>query len=75
VNLKELRQRTGLRAEDVAAEIGVAYSTIRNWEQGRTVPTLGVFQMQKLTQLYECNLDELAQAVREAQDREIASSP
>lgn len=73
MNLKELRQRAGLRAEDVATNLGVAYSTVRNWEQGRTVPTLGIFQTEKLIQLYKCSFEDLVRAVKEVQDKAIAS--
>jgi putative transcriptional regulator len=73
MDLKQLRQNAGLRAEEVAATLGVAYSTIRNWEQGRTIPTLGIFQIQKLAQMYECSLDDLASAVKETQNKLIAS--
>jgi len=37
--LKELRARTKLSQSDFAALLGVELSTLRNWEQGRRVPT------------------------------------
>jgi len=73
MDLKKLRQNAGLRVEEVAASLGVAYSTVRNWEQGRTIPTLGIFQTQKLAQMYNCTLDDLANAVQKAQNKAIAS--
>ncbi len=72
MGLKELRQKAGLRAEDVAISLGVAYSTVRNWEQGRTIPTLGILQTEKLVHLYQCSFEDLVQAVKEVQGRAIA---
>jgi putative transcriptional regulator len=37
--IKELRGRTKLSQPDFAALLGVELSTLRNWEQGRRVPT------------------------------------
>ncbi|MHC5756067.1 MAG: helix-turn-helix domain-containing protein [Nostoc sp.] len=71
--MRRLRQDAGLRAEAVATTLGVSYSTVRNWEQGRTIPTLYIFRTQKLTQMYKCSLDELASAVQETQNKAIAS--
>ena len=60
--MKELRQRTGLRAEDVAVRLNIAVSTVRNWEQGRTIPKLRVDQFALLCKLYQCSIEELNQA-------------
>lgn len=66
--MKELRQRAGLRAEDVAVKLGIAMSTVRNWEQGRTIPKMRVDQFALLCQLYQCSIEELNQATREAEE-------
>ena len=60
--MKELRQRTGLRAEDVAVRLNIAVSTVRNWEQGRTIPKLRVDQFALLCKLYQCSIEELNHA-------------
>lgn len=39
LGIKELRARTRLSQSDFAALLGVEVSTLRNWEQGRRVPT------------------------------------
>lgn len=33
-----IRRTAGLSSADIAAELGVAYQTVRRWEQGRTAP-------------------------------------
>lgn len=65
-NLKQLRQQAKLRAEEVAVALDVAVSSVRNWEQGRTVPKLRVDQMAALCRLYRCDIFELEQACRES---------
>lgn len=37
----EARKIAGMRQENLAAELGVSFNTIRNWETGRTTPQLG----------------------------------
>jgi putative transcriptional regulator len=39
LSVKALRARTKLSQSDFAALLGVEVSTLRNWEQGRRVPT------------------------------------
>lgn len=62
-SMKQLRLDAGLRAEDVASHVGVAHSSVRNWEQGRTEPKLKVSQVAKLCQLYHCTIEDLDKAV------------
>lgn len=38
VDVAAIRRRTGLTQADFSASIGVALSTLRNWEQGRRTP-------------------------------------
>jgi transcriptional regulator with XRE-family HTH domain len=30
-----------MRPENLAVELGISYNTVRNWEMGRTTPTIG----------------------------------
>lgn len=62
MNMKELRQRAGVKAEEVVFRLGVSMSTLRNWEQGRTVPNLTPAQYLELITLYKCTAEELAAA-------------
>jgi transcriptional regulator with XRE-family HTH domain len=61
--MKALREKQRLRTVDVASKIGVAESTVRNWEKGRTIPTLDIYQIASLLSLYKCSFEELQQAV------------
>lgn len=64
--MKELRLRAGKRAEEIAVELGVAISTIRNWEQMRNVPRMTPMGFKKLMQVYDCTFEELLQAQQDA---------
>jgi transcriptional regulator with XRE-family HTH domain len=66
MDMKELREKAGLGAEEAAFRLGVAHSTIRNWESGKTEPSLGVTKISELLLLYKCSFKELEQAVRES---------
>lgn len=64
MDMKQLRQQAGLKAEDVAVTLGVARSTVGNWEQGKSVPHFNVIG--PLLRLYKCTFDQLDQAVKES---------
>lgn len=63
MDLKQLRLRAGLSAEKVAVALEKSHSTVRNWESGKSRPTLDVSDTVRLCKLYHCTLEELEQAV------------
>lgn len=63
--LKELRERLGMKAEEVAYRLGVAHSTLRNWESGKSRPTMNPQDLLKTLELYQCTLEEFAEATAE----------
>lgn len=64
--LAQLRIRASLRAVDVGYYLGINESTVRNWEKGRTIPTVTFTQVDKLMELYDCSYEELRDAVKES---------
>jgi len=66
MNMKQLRQKVGLKAEIVAVQLGIGVSTIRNWEQGRTIPKLRLEQFVELCRLYQCSIEELYRAAKQS---------
>lgn len=52
MDLKELREKAGLSAERVAAELGKSISTVRFWEAGTYIPSLNPKETLHLTRLY-----------------------
>lgn len=73
MNLRQLRERLDLSVEDVASRLGKSHSTIRNWESGKTEPTLGVTEMAELCALYRCTFEDLKQVVRETKAKGASS--
>ncbi len=69
MDMKELREKANLSAEEAAYRLGVAHSTIRNWESGKTEPSLGVTKLSQLLKLYKCSFEELEQAVIESKTK------
>ena len=64
MNMKQLRLKVKLRTVDIASRIGVAESSVRNWEKGRTIPTLSIDKTAALCLLYQCSIAELDLAVK-----------
>lgn len=62
MNMKDLRLRSGKRAEEIAVELGVAVSTVRNWDQLVTVPRMTPAGLLRVMQVYGCTFDELVLA-------------
>ncbi len=69
MDMKELREKARLSAEEAAFKLQVSHSTIRNWESGRTEPSLGVTKLSQLLKLYNCSFEELEQAVIESKTK------
>ncbi len=59
MDMKRLRLRSEKRAEEVAAELGIAISTLRNWEQQKNVPRMTPKGLQKLMEIYDCTFEEV----------------
>ncbi|HAX78990.1 MAG TPA: XRE family transcriptional regulator [Cyanobacteria bacterium UBA11372] len=66
MNLQDLRKRAGLKIMDVSIELECALSSIRNWEKGRTMPRMQVWQVFRLRDLYQCTEAELVEAIEES---------
>jgi transcriptional regulator with XRE-family HTH domain len=49
--IKELRKRLGLTQEQFAQKVGVTYSTVNHWENGKRVPL--PFLVKRLVEMKE----------------------
>jgi transcriptional regulator with XRE-family HTH domain len=63
MNMKQLRERTGLRTVDVASRLGIAEATVRGWEKGKGTPNF--LLIKPLANLYGVTFEELDQSVRQ----------
>lgn len=73
MNMKQLRMRAGKRAEEIAVELGVAISTVRNWEQFKTAPRMTPANLKRLMDVYQCTFDELVQAEIEMESAHVSN--
>jgi putative transcriptional regulator len=62
--VKELRKRMSLTQEQFAQEVGVTYSTVNHWENGKRVPM--PFLVKRLEQM-KADLDAQRRASRGGQ--------
>jgi transcriptional regulator with XRE-family HTH domain len=62
LDLRELREKAGLRREQVAVALNKSHTTISNWETGRFIPTLTPTETLLVLKTYDCTLDEFEQA-------------
>ncbi|WP_414756569.1 helix-turn-helix domain-containing protein [Anabaena sp. CCY 9910] len=73
MDMKELRERAGLRTVDVASRLGIAESTVRNWDIGRHTPRLPIEDIPKFLEVYQCTLEEVVEAAKESKKKFDAS--
>jgi putative transcriptional regulator len=69
MDMKELRERAGLRTVDVASRMGIAESTVRNWDIGRHSPRVPIEDVPLLVKVYQASLDEIIAASKESRKR------
>lgn len=69
MDMKELRERAGLRTVDVASRMGIAESTVRNWDIGRHSPRVPIEDVPLLVKVYQASLDEIIAASQESRKR------
>jgi transcriptional regulator with XRE-family HTH domain len=55
--IRKFRLAANLRREDVASRIGVSFTSVKTWEEGRNEPRLNNIIL--LAQLFGVNRDEL----------------
>ncbi len=55
----QLRRELDLTQKQVAEALEVSEQTIRNWENGRTVPQLTIPQVKRLCRLLRRSLDDV----------------
>lgn len=69
MDMKQLREKAGLRTVDVASKLGIAESTVRNWDIGRHEPRLPISDIPKFLEVYQCTLDEAMTAAKESRKK------
>ena len=60
--METLRERAGLTRIEVADKLEISETSVRNWETGRTEPTMTPLKYRELLELLQCTPKELALA-------------
>lgn len=56
---------SGMQKKDLAAAIGIAENTLRNWENGTTYPRPTIQQVDKMCDLFGCDRELLIIALEQ----------
>lgn len=56
-NIRELRKAKGLSQEELAVRLNVVRQTVSKWEQGRSLPDIGLLPV--IAECFSVSLDEL----------------
>ena len=62
MDMQVLRERAGLSRAEVAFRLAISETSVRNWEAGRTEPTMTPKKYWDALRLFKCTPEELAQA-------------
>lgn len=57
ITLKAARVNIGLNQDEAAKRLGISKDTLRNWETGKTVPSISMIP--NIEQLYGLSYDDL----------------
>lgn len=56
-NLKDMREKNGLRVKNVSEKLKISRITLWQWENGKRTPSIE--NLAKLAKLYGCTIDDL----------------
>ncbi|WP_017319286.1 helix-turn-helix domain-containing protein [Mastigocladopsis repens] len=62
MDMQVLRERAGLSRAEVAFRLAISETSVRNWEAGRTEPTMTPKKFLDALRLFKCTPEELAAA-------------
>lgn len=57
MNIKQFREKCGIRQEDIATKLNVDRSTIAKWETGEAMPRSD--KLPELAKILDCSIDDL----------------
>ena len=60
MDMQVLRERAGLSRAEVAFRLAISETSVRNWEAGRTEPTMTPKKYWDALRLFKCTPEELA---------------
>lgn len=75
MDMEALRQRAGLTREDIAKGLEVSETSVRNWETGRTEPTMTPTKYLEALNLLQCSPEEFAAAAEKSLNQRLKRKP
>lgn len=66
VNIKNMREKTGLTQRQLAEQLGVGRTAVAMWELGKSVPRSD--KLPALARILDCTIDELFCGTRESEE-------
>ena len=70
--LRDLRKEKGLTQEELAEKFGVSSRSVSRWENGNTMPELGI--LVELAEYYEVDIKEVIDGERKSEAMEKETS-
>lgn len=75
MDIEALRQRAGLTREILAQHLDISETSIRNWEGGRTEPTMTPSKYVVILEILKCTPAEFANATQVSLQQRINKKP
>ena len=75
MDIQFLRERAGLSRAEVAFKLAISETSVRNWETGRTEPTMTPKKYLVVLKLFECTPEELANASEKSVNQQNKRKP
>jgi len=75
MDLEALRERAGLTRAEVAIRLAISETSVRNWETGRTEPTMTPNKYLEALRLFQCTPEEMATASQTSMNQRHKRKP
>ena len=75
MDLEALRERAGLTRAEVAVRLTISETSVRNWETGRTEPTMTPNKYLEALRLFKCTPEEMATASQKSMNQRHKRKP
>jgi len=75
MDLEALRERAGLTRAEVAVRLTISETSVRNWETGRTEPTMTPNKYLEALRLFQCTPEEMATASQKSMNQRHKRKP
>ncbi|MGH1393521.1 MAG: helix-turn-helix domain-containing protein [Trichormus sp.] len=75
MDMQVLRERAGVSRAEVAFRLAISETSVRNWEAGRTEPTMTPKKYLEALRIFKCTPEELAIASEKSINQQHKRKP